>query len=149
MQDKNIIHNKNNNFGGFNLVKQGITSSKIKGQGTAQTWVSSHAYGVWYANGTRSLSVGINEHNGANSMSLSASPNPTTSNVRMQFSSELVADMQVIVTNILGAVVHNYTVQTAQGINYFDVDMSDLPAGTYVVRLESPAGFGAVKVMKQ
>ncbi len=149
MQDKNIIHNKNNNFGGFNLIKQGITSSKIKGQGTAQTWVSSHAYGVWYANGTRSLSVGINENNGANSMSLSASPNPTTSNVRMQFSSELVADMQVSVTNILGAVINKYTVQTAQGINYFDVDMSDLPAGTYVVRLESPAGFGAVKVMKQ
>jgi Zn-dependent metalloprotease len=148
-EDKSILHNKNNNFGGFNLVKQGVASSKIKGQGTAQTWVTSHAYGVWYANGTRSLAVNTKEHNAANSMSLSASPNPTTSNVRMQFSTELVADMQVVVTNILGAVVHTYTVQTAQGINYFDLDMSDLPAGTYVVRLESPAGFGAVKVMKQ
>lgn len=148
MEDKSVLHNRSTNSGGINLVKQGVTSSKITQQGTAQTWIVNHGYGVWYGTGTRSLSVGTNDNIGAG-MELTAAPNPSNGDVRVRFQMPVSAEMRVSVVNILGAMVHQYTVQATEGNNYFDLDLSTVPAGTYVLRLESPAGWGTVKVVKQ
>jgi len=50
---------------------------------------------------------------------------------------------------LLGVTVHTRETQLVEGENQLDLDMAQLPAGTYVVRLLSGNSGVAVKVVKQ
>lgn len=132
---------------GYTIYTQGLKPSKIEPQGGSTLFVDSHYWGVWFANGSRSLAVGTDEATSGFS-TISASPNPTTDLTRISLHADTRAEALVQVTNLLGATVLSRTVQLEAGQNSFDLDLNQMPAGTYVVRVFAGKDGAAIKVVK-
>jgi bacillolysin len=147
MKDESILHNRLTTAGGYNIRKQGVTASKIKQQGTAQTWVTEHYKGVWYGTGNRSLMVSTNGPTTYANVELSAMPNPTHDNVRIAFNAPRTAKTSVVVSDMMGRHLHQYSVTAQEGSNYLDLSLRGLAAGTYLVQLRSEGMFGVVRVV--
>ncbi len=131
-----------------NLYLRSIKANKIEGQGNEVEFINSHEWGVWYANGNRSLMVNTNEQAAA-ALQLQVSPNPATDMVRVKFTTVSAAPVQLILTNLLGQTLQTRKVESAAGQNSFDLNLQGLPVGTYLVRIQTGAAGALVKVVKQ
>ncbi len=60
-----------------NIYKHGLAADKISPSGNESQFIANHNWGVWYADGDRSLAVGTNEP-GKGLFDISVSPNPVT-----------------------------------------------------------------------
>lgn len=131
-----------------NIYRRALAADKISSGGNEMGFISDRQWAVWYANGNRSLTVGIGEPTDA-PFSVSVMPNPVTDLARVNIESKTAANVQVSVVNLLGVTVHTRETQLVEGENQLDLNMAQLPAGTYVVRLLSGNSGLAVKVVKQ
>ena len=131
-----------------NLYKRSVKANKIEGQGNEVVLINSHEWGIWFANGNRSLVVGTNEQAAA-ALQLQVSPNPATDMVRIGFMTASSATVQLSLTNLLGQTLQTRTVESAAGQNSFDLNLQGLPVGTYLVRIQTDNAGALVKVVKQ
>jgi Zn-dependent metalloprotease len=147
-EDKNIILHRPSAFG-YDIYKQGVNSTKIQAQGGATKIINSHIWGVWYAAGLRGLAVDAGEATRSDAFRISASPNPTSGSVRIQFNMPEQADITVGIYQLTGALITERTMTATTGENYFDADLGDQPAGVYFIRLQSGNGLSIVKIVKK
>lgn len=146
--DSKLLYEKANATG-YDLRLQGLNPNKIQPQGSSTQVVSSHYWGVWFANGTRNLQVGTNEAAGP-AFDLKIAPNPTTDLAQLSLRTELASSAVISLHNLLGETLMTRTVQLAAGKNQLDIDLQQLPAGNYVVRIATENGGGAaVKLVKE
>jgi hypothetical protein len=131
-----------------NLYLRTVDASRIQGQGTPVNLVQNRDWGVWFANGNRSLMVDTDAPSAA-AFQLTAAPNPTSDAVRLSFSIPQRGLVQIAVNDLLGRTVQQHNWTLPQGENQLDLSLQGLPSGTYLVRLLA-AGTGAtMKVVKQ
>lgn len=71
----------------------------------------------------------------ANDLAFKIFPNPTTNEFTIQFGEEIQNDNQIIIYDILGKAVANYTINKGQ--TNFIVNTSDLTSGVYFVSLSN------------
>lgn len=145
--DNSLVFHKPSTFG-YDIYKIGLNSTKIQPQGTATKLVNNHVYGVWYANGNRSLMVEAPELASASLMGLQVSPNPTGSTVQLRFELASAGALSVSVTDLLGVRLMEKNMEAPKGSNTLDLDLNTLPAGTYLVNMRTAAGQGTLKVVK-
>ncbi|MCZ4409130.1 T9SS type A sorting domain-containing protein [Cryomorphaceae bacterium 1068] len=69
------------------------------------------------------------------SQEMSLSPNPAASNLNVAVTSESDAAEQIIVTDLLGRTVMQENVNVIEGMNNFNLDVSSLTTGTYILIL--------------
>jgi len=131
-----------------NLYLQGIKPNKIEPQGNETKLINDHVWGVWYGNGSRSLLVNTDEKEAA-ALQLTASPNPTTDALRVTFTTPNALPVQLSVVNLLGQTLQTRSVESASGVNSFDLQLQGLPVGTYLVRIQAGSTGALVKVVKQ
>lgn len=120
----------------YSLRLQPVQSNKIKGQGAATNFLGSHFWGVWYANGDRSLAVDTDEPR-VLGQALSISPNPASNYTNLRFTATTDAEVQLELFNQLGQRVFGQVLQAVSGENQVDINVQGLPAGAYVLRLGS------------
>ncbi|MEO6758474.1 MAG: M4 family metallopeptidase, partial [Saprospiraceae bacterium] len=77
-----------------NLYLSGLNPNKIQAQGAESKLIDNHAWGVWYGNGSRSLLVNVDEKAAA-ALELTASPNPTADALRITFTANSAASVQL------------------------------------------------------
>jgi Zn-dependent metalloprotease len=131
-----------------NLYLRTVDAARIQGQGTPVNLVQNRDWGVWFANGNRSLMVDTDAPSAA-ALQLTAAPNPTSDAVRLSFSIPQSGLVQIAVNDLLGRTVQQREWTLPQGENQLDLSLQGLPSGTYLVRLLA-AGTGAtMKVVKQ
>jgi len=133
-----------------NLYQRPVAPNRIQGTGSsAILLVNGHDWGRWVAVGSRSLMVDTESPEAA-ALGLTASPNPATGTVQLSFAMPQSGVAQVLVSDLLGRTVQQLAPQNLpEGENRLDLDLSRLPAGTYVVHA-LVAGKGAtLKVVKQ
>ena len=58
-------------------------------------------------------------------------PNPTSGKLSVRFQSEQNGTANLRIFNVLGSIVKEHTTIFNKGENFFDLDLSDLPNGTY------------------
>lgn len=146
--DNALLYQGPDNASATNLYVRSVKANKIEGQGNETKLISNREWGVWYADGQRSLMVATNEQAAA-ALQLQASPNPATDLVRVTFTAASAAPVQLSLTNLLGQTLQNRTVESAAGQNSFDLNLQGLPIGTYLVRIQTGATGALVKVVKQ
>lgn len=132
---------------GYTIYTQGLKPSKIEPQGGSSVFVDAHYWGVWFANGSRSLAVGTGEPTSGFS-TISASPNPISDLTQISLHADTRTEALVQVTNLMGATVLSRTVQLEAGQNMFDLNLNQMPVGTYVVRVFAGKDGAAIKVVK-
>jgi hypothetical protein len=62
-------------------------------------------------------------------------PNPSNGNFRLQINGYENTDMTVLITNAIGQVVYNSNIAVNETITVQDINLSDLAAGTYTLKL--------------
>jgi PKD repeat protein len=64
-------------------------------------------------------------------------PNPTDNFVKLAFESQLKDKIDVTLINFIGDKVLNNTIPTLKGLNTHQLDLSNLPDGIYILRIET------------
>jgi Zn-dependent metalloprotease len=142
-----ILHRPNTAQTGFNIFSQPIASSKIKGQGLATQFIPSHLWGVWYGNGKRVLQVGASEVQG-DFKAVTVSPNPVSDGVRLSFGALRSGDGRVELYDLTGALHQIRHVDFMAGENTLDLDLQNIPAGNYMLRVIGENAGAVVKIVK-
>jgi hypothetical protein len=131
-----------------NIYKRSISTNKITGLGNAALLIGDRNWGVWFANGFRSLMVNTDEAS-ANRLQLTAAPNPATDAVRLTFTAGKAGPGQVAVSDMFGRTVLTREWSLTEGENQVELNLQGLPPGTYAVRLLVHGDSATLKVMKQ
>ena len=146
-QDNAIIYN-GTNANGRSVYKSSIASNRITGLPDETLHIQNREWGVWFANGNRSLMVDTDEPV-SSILQLTAAPNPTTDQLRLSFTLPQSGPVQVLVSDLLGRTLQVRNWDLPEGDNQIELNLDAVPAGTYAVRLLA-AGTGAtLKVVKQ
>ncbi|GAB4487487.1 MAG: hypothetical protein OHK0019_02570 [Saprospiraceae bacterium] len=146
--DNSLVYEGPNQAGVTNIYRRSLNPDKINSQNNETQFIADRQLVVWYANGNRSLNVSAGEP--ANSLfTLSATPNPTFSTTWLNIESKGAANAQLSVVNLLGTTVQNRDIQLVEGKNQYEINLEQLPAGAYFVRLLSGNSSATVKVVKQ
>ena len=69
--------------------------------------------------------------------SLSLYPNPATGQTEMRFTSAQSSNAELIIYNILGAIVRHQSIAAHEGLNNVSIDLASFSAGTYTVELKA------------
>ncbi|MDO8368384.1 MAG: M4 family metallopeptidase [Saprospiraceae bacterium] len=145
--DNKILYEKANGLD-YNLRLQGLNANKIQAQGNSTQVVPFHYWGVWFANGIRSLMVGTDEISGQD-FDLKIAPNPTTDFAQLSLRANAASDAIISLHNLLGETLMTRAVNLSTGENQLDIDLQHLPSGNYVVRIATENGAGAaLKLVK-
>lgn len=84
-----------------------------------------------------SSSASIAVNGGQTSVSdMTLSPNPTNGNLNLTVTAQGNANEQIIVTDLLGRTVMQENVNVIEGMNNFNLDVSSLSSGTYILILK-------------
>lgn len=146
--DNSLVYEGPNNAGVTNIYKRSVNGDKITGQNNESQFIAERQLVVWYANGNRSLSVGTGEPAEA-AFSLGATPNPTTGTAWLQIESKTSGAALLSLSNLAGATLQTREIQLTEGSGQIELNLNDLPAGVYLVRLNSGGSAAALKVVKQ
>jgi hypothetical protein len=146
--DNTLIYEGPDNNNVTNIYKRPLAADKISPAGNETQFIANRQWAVWFANGNRSLSVSTGEVANA-PFSVAIVPNPVTDLARLNIESKEAATVQVSLVSLLGTTLQTREYQLVEGQNQLELNMRDLPAGTYVVRLFAGDSGMAVKVVKQ
>ncbi|MEQ1745403.1 MAG: M4 family metallopeptidase [Saprospiraceae bacterium] len=146
--DMELMYQRTAN-GTRNMYQRFVEPNRITGTGASPLLISAgRDWGRWIGHGTRSLMV--NTANPAIApLKMTAAPNPTTGNLRLTFALPQSSATQVSVSDMLGQLVRHSQQDLPEGENLLDLDLHDLPAGTYAVRVVAGGASATVKVVKQ
>ena len=83
----------------------------------------------------------------AENIALANIPNPVIDRTMIEISSEISGDFQFQVFDVAGKLLHNQTIQLANGYNAFEYDASALGAGMYIYAIGNETGAIAEKMI--
>jgi Zn-dependent metalloprotease len=147
-QDNVLLYEGKDNGGNLNIYTRPVAADKISSGGNETQFIANRQWGVWFANGNRSLSVNTDAPANA-PFSVAVMPNPVSDLARLNVVSKAGTPVQVSLLNLLGETLQTREYQLAEGENLLDLNVQNLPSGTYVVRLFTGNNGVAVKVVKQ
>jgi hypothetical protein len=124
-----------------------LASNKIQPSGNSTAFISNHSWGAWYGNGSRSLAVDTKEPVSP-PLKIKATPNPVQTDAQISLYSTQTTEAVITVDNIYGQTWMTRSVKLQEGENTLEMDMSTLPAGTYIVRIASGTVGAVVKIIK-
>ena len=131
-----------------NLYTQGLKANKIEPQGGIGALLNAHQWGVWYAEGDRSLQVATQAPT-SGLHGVQANPNPTSGLTQLNVQSDAGVEAHIVVNNLLGATVYQQTTQLVSGSNQLNIDLGALPTGAYVVRILAGKSAAALKIIRE
>jgi bacillolysin len=142
-EDKNIIFHSASSASAQRIYKQGVNSTKIQPQGGTTNFIDNHVWGVWFANGSRSLVV---DTKSPALQQMDIAPNPTTAMVWIAGFSADVARFEVF--DLLG---RRLAVVPTAGTERVGIDVSAYTNGVYhlVAYTAQGALLGSAKIIKE
>ncbi|MCB0526914.1 MAG: M4 family metallopeptidase [Saprospiraceae bacterium] len=146
--DNAMIYEGPNSSGVTNIYTRGLAADKITPSGNESLLIGNRNWGVWYADGDRSLVVGTNEP-GQAAFDLSLSPNPAVDVTYLNITAKNASQARVSLINLMGKTLQSRELQLAEGANRLDLNLHELPSGTYIVQLFSGGSAAALKLVKQ
>ena len=80
----------------------------------------------------------VNDVNGDKKANYSIYPNPANTNFNIMIDAkEAVEDTRLVVMDMGGRTIHNTPVLVKKGVNAYSVDVSNYPAGTYIINVSN------------
>lgn len=146
--DNAMIYEGPNSSNVTNIYKRSLAADKISPSGDESLFISNRNWGVWYADGDRSLAVGTGEP-GEDLFDIAVSPNPATDFAQLNIGSKSAARARVSIVSLMGETLQTRDVELSEGENRLDLNLTGLPSGAYVVRLSTGNTGAALKVVKR
>jgi Zn-dependent metalloprotease len=143
VNDQRLVFDAYDNFGTPVLAFQGLASDKISPSGNPTIYLEQGRWGVWFANGDRP----INTTEILTGRQLRLSPNPASDVLTLQFDAPGAGETLLQVFDLRGLELRSESLHFESGANTHQLDLSDLPAGMYLVRLSFEEGQVVGKVM--
>lgn len=91
--------------------------------------------------------VNVNRRGVANDIKLF--PNPTQANTVVNFLSDVDEEISIAITDITGRVLMTQLKNATQGANQFNLNLTQLPRGSYFVRLQFSSSTTVLPIIKQ
>jgi Zn-dependent metalloprotease len=135
-------------FLNYNLYLEGLNPDKISSSGQGTGFVDARVWGVWFANGNRSLQVDAKETI-LETMDIRVSPNPGNGWVKVQLESASGGPIQIQLVDMLGRTILQQQKMLQSGTNTFDLDFQSQANGTYWLRLSTGTEMGVLQLIKQ
>lgn len=84
--------------------------------------------------------VSVNDVNGNKQANYSIYPNPARTNFNIMIDAqEAVENTRLVIVDMAGRTVHNTPVNLKKGVNAYSVNVSNYPAGTYIIKVSNGA----------
>jgi len=115
-----------------------------KNDGNTNTYVLSN---IRYLN-FFDLSTGVSQFANQESNNLLLFPNPATNELKISFQSTEIGNLQIIIIDVQGKVLHQQTINSQNGINLFTINIAQLPQGLYMCRLQNRNKLETIKFLK-
>ncbi len=147
VNDQQLIFDVENFSNGNNLEFINLNADKITSNGSPQVILQGGKWGVWFATGEREL-VGTKDPSGLNEQML-VMPNPVKDAATLRFIAEQNGLAQIEVFDLLGQHLQQQQEVVVPGENQLELNLMNLPAGTYWVRLSMNGATGTVSVVKE
>jgi Zn-dependent metalloprotease len=120
----------------------GLQSNKIQPSGEPTGIIGYAKWGIWFATGNRSL--GVNEYISGNLMQVY--PNPAKNTLVVHFTDYLKEEGEITIYNTLGQVVYQQKLEKNK--ISFNINLSDLPEGNYLVQWKDKYQSSTAKFIK-
>ena len=137
--DDKIIFNATDNLDNKVIGKIAVNSDKISPAGDPSILLDNRKWGVWFATGVRDL----NDVEENVSSDFTLFPNPVKNNLNVLLTEKAKNASEIIVYNMFGQAV--ITKPLKRGEILINMDLSSLPAGTYLVKFTGTEGKKIVK----
>jgi hypothetical protein len=83
----------------------------------------------------------------ATSLSMIAYPNPTNSNLTVEFIAEQSQSVNMTMRDVAGRVVYNESKSTTIGINTTTIDVSSFSKGVYLLQMQSDINSEVLRIL--
>jgi len=148
--DSHIIFDAKSTDGRDIIAISGLGTNKITPTGNPSIFINNAHWGVWFANGDRELSTSF-EQTEMGEIDLQVFPNPTADRVIVSLKNEQSGDLTLAynLVNMSGMVVKAGTQISATTNVEFQIDLSDLPSSTYILKVQNAKGSLFKKIVKK
>ena len=126
-------------------IKDAFTGTLPVGGDNTWGWGKINAYGAVSA----ALSVVGVHHEPSPSLEGLIYPNPSAGNYTIELRSDIDESIQLLLFDVNGRTLKQYNWQVTKGVNNYQADWQELPAGVYFVKLKGAAGEMNVKIVKR
>ena len=116
-----------------------------KNDGNTSTYALSN---IRYLNFT-DLSVGVSQFANQETGNIILFPNPVTDELKINFQSAGKWNLQIDIIDIQGKVLHQENISSQTGINFFTINIAQLPQGLYLCRLQNGNKVETIKFIKK
>ena len=146
--DDKVIFDATDSNGDDVLAVIDLQNDKINGiANTAEVLVGGGKWGIWFSVGERDVMVDT-ETTFVETIDFNIYPNPTHSDLSVEFAMEDVNDAQIEVVDVFGKQIYNNKITTNIGRNVVTISLKEYAAGTYIIRLTSGNQMIAQKIVK-
>ncbi len=146
--DDKVIFDAQDSNGDDVLGIVDLQNDKITGvANSAAVLVGGGKWGVWFSIGERDVMVDT-ETPLVEAIDFNIYPNPTQSEVSIEFATKDAKDATIEVVDMFGKEIYNNTLTTNVGMNTIQISLKEYAAGTYIVRMTSGDQMVAQKVVK-
>lgn len=112
----------------------GLQSDKISPSGDATVLIPKAKWPVWYATGNRDL-MDVDENQLPGKILTNVFPNPVSNQLNLTINTEDPENFEVSIFNIYGQLMSVEKGVSKRGLTQKTIDISNFPAGTYVVKI--------------
>ncbi|NOT37200.1 MAG: T9SS type A sorting domain-containing protein [Saprospiraceae bacterium] len=148
VKDNFIIFDGEDNNLDPSLNVIGLSSSKISSSGNEQTILRGGKWGVWFATGTRKLTIGV--QNITDDKNIEVYPNPFEDFIQVQFDDIISGAAYVEIFNSVGQRVHVEKLKNIISGTSYSIQVSELNSGVYIMNVTTDSGISeSVKLVRK
>lgn len=140
IDDKRITFDAFNTSGQPVLASIGLATNKLNPSGSATIFITGGRWGVWYADGTRTIPTTEIDA----SASLKVSPNPFTDQIIIETELPVTAEVRIHVFDLLGHMVFS----AHSSDQRVELDLSNLSQGQYLLQWQSENLLATQRIVK-
>ncbi|HMQ05909.1 MAG TPA: M4 family metallopeptidase [Saprospiraceae bacterium] len=151
IEDATIVYDALTTQGSPVLAQISLEEDRIHGKGNPSLAFDNGKWGVWFANGERTLtSVPFSSH--SNLVLFEIYPNPTADYLHI-YSNNIEAninttDMVIEIINLMGKTIYRQVIKNAAGDTQHTAEVRNFPPGTYVLKLSQGEKMNAKLFLK-
>ncbi len=145
-KDNRIIFDGENGSGGGSLNVIQLAANKIQSNGQELIALNGGKWGVWFANGTRKLTINVQDHRANENFIVR--PNPFEKECLMEYNCREDDNLSLEIYDPMGILIHSQFNKVTTGLNAIRINMSEYNDGIYFLNVRNAKGSTSVKLIK-
>ncbi len=149
-RDDKILFAAEDQAGNEIVAQISMANDKITPSGQATALIGDATYPIWYATGVRDLLLNVRDGFESKNLGAIAFPNPVKDILNLRYELEKASSVKISLYDLSGKWLRNLAVTAPQspGEHELSSDLSDLPAGSYILHLQAGNKLQSISLLK-